>query len=150
VEPVIRTEAIKKDYELGAEVVHAVRGVDLVIERGEFVAIMGPSGSGKSTFMNLLGCLDTPTEGKYWLNGALVSELSDDELARVRNREIGRGPTRSTTSSCRSSTRASRPRIGDGGRRRSSRWSGSRTGWGIVPRSSRAGSASGSRSRARS
>jgi putative ABC transport system ATP-binding protein len=89
VEPVIRTEAIKKDYELGAEVVHAVRGVDLVIERGEFVAVMGPSGSGKSTFMNLLGCLDTPTEGKYWLNGALVSELSDDELARVRNREIG-------------------------------------------------------------
>jgi putative ABC transport system ATP-binding protein len=88
-EPVIRTEAIKKDYELGAEVVHAVRGVDLVIERGEFVAVMGPSGSGKSTFMNLLGCLDTPTEGKYWLNGALVSELTDDELARVRNREIG-------------------------------------------------------------
>jgi putative ABC transport system ATP-binding protein len=88
-DPVIRTEAIKKDYELGAEVVHAVRGVDLVIERGEFVAVMGPSGSGKSTFMNLLGCLDTPTEGKYWLNGALVSELSDDELARVRNREIG-------------------------------------------------------------
>jgi putative ABC transport system ATP-binding protein len=88
-EPVIRTEGIKKDYELGAEVVHAVRGVDLVIERGEFVAVMGPSGSGKSTFMNLLGCLDTPTEGRYWLNGALVSELSDDELARVRNREIG-------------------------------------------------------------
>src|SRR5688572_18039773 len=88
-EPVIRTERLKKDYELGAEIVHAVRGVDLVIERGEFVAVMGPSGSGKSTFMNLLGCLDTPTEGKYWLNGALVSELSDDELARVRNREIG-------------------------------------------------------------
>jgi putative ABC transport system ATP-binding protein len=86
---VIRTEGLKKDYELGAETVHAVRGVDLVIGRGEFVAIMGPSGSGKSTFMNLLGCLDTPTEGRYWLNGSLVSELSDDELARVRNREIG-------------------------------------------------------------
>jgi putative ABC transport system ATP-binding protein len=88
-DPVIRTEAITKDYELGAEIVHAVRGVDLVIQRGEFVAVMGPSGSGKSTFMNLLGCLDTPTQGKYWLNGALVSELTDDELARVRNREIG-------------------------------------------------------------
>ncbi len=86
---VIRTEGLRKDYVLGAEVVRAVRGVDLVIERGEFVAIMGPSGSGKSTFMNLLGCLDTPTEGKYWLNGSLVSERSDDELARVRNREIG-------------------------------------------------------------
>jgi putative ABC transport system ATP-binding protein len=88
-DPVIRTEAITKDYELGAEIVHAVRGVDLIIQRGEFVAVMGPSGSGKSTFMNLLGCLDTPTQGKYWLNGALVSELTDDELARVRNREIG-------------------------------------------------------------
>jgi putative ABC transport system ATP-binding protein len=88
-DPVIRTEGIKKDYELGAEIVHAVRGVDLVIQRGEFVAVMGPSGSGKSTFMNLLGCLDTPTEGKYWLNGSLVSALSEDELARVRNREIG-------------------------------------------------------------
>ncbi|MSR37010.1 MAG: ABC transporter ATP-binding protein [Gemmatimonadetes bacterium] len=88
-EPVIRTEGLNKDYELGAETVHAVRGVDLIIGRGEFVAVMGPSGSGKSTFMNLLGCLDTPTEGKYWLNGSLVSELSDDELARVRNSEIG-------------------------------------------------------------
>jgi putative ABC transport system ATP-binding protein len=86
---VIRTEGLRKDYVLGAEVVRAVRGVDLVIRRGEFVAIMGPSGSGKSTFMNLIGCLDTPTEGKYWLNEQLVSELSDDQLARVRNREIG-------------------------------------------------------------
>ncbi len=86
---VIHTEGLKKDYVLGSEVVHAVRGVDLHIERGEFVAIMGPSGSGKSTFMNLLGCLDTPTEGKYWLNGRMVSEMSDDQLAMVRNREIG-------------------------------------------------------------
>jgi putative ABC transport system ATP-binding protein len=87
--PVIRTDGIVKDYELGAETVHAVRGVDLVIEPGEFVALMGPSGSGKSTFMNILGCLDTPTAGRYWLNGQLVSELKDDELARIRNRLIG-------------------------------------------------------------
>jgi putative ABC transport system ATP-binding protein len=86
---VIRTEGLKKYYELGAETVRAVRGMDLEVRRGEFVAVMGPSGSGKSTFMNLIGCLDTPTDGKYWLNGQLVSELSDDELARVRNREIG-------------------------------------------------------------
>lgn len=86
---VIRTEGLMKYYELGAETVRAVRGVDLEIRRGEFVAVMGPSGSGKSTFMNMIGCLDTPTGGKYWLNGQLVSELSDDELARVRNREIG-------------------------------------------------------------
>ncbi len=86
---IIRTEGLKKHYVLGAETVRAVRGVDLVIRRGEFVAIMGPSGSGKSTFMNMVGCLDTPTEGRYWLNGQLVSELSDDQLARVRNKEIG-------------------------------------------------------------
>ena len=86
---IIRTEGIEKDYAMGAEIVRAVRGVDLVIERGEFVAVMGPSGSGKSTFMNLIGCLDTPTAGRYWLNGQLVSEFSDDELARVRNRDIG-------------------------------------------------------------
>ncbi|MDH3270451.1 MAG: ABC transporter ATP-binding protein [Gemmatimonadota bacterium] len=85
----IRTRGLTKHYVLGAETVRAVRGVDLVIERGEFVAIMGPSGSGKSTFMNMIGCLDTPTEGDYWLNGQLVSDLSDDQLARVRNREIG-------------------------------------------------------------
>jgi putative ABC transport system ATP-binding protein len=87
--PVIRTEGIVKDYELGAETVHAVRGVDLTIGPGEFVALMGPSGSGKSTFMNILGCLDTPTAGRYWLNGQLVSELKDDELARIRNQLIG-------------------------------------------------------------
>ena len=86
---IIRTEGLKKDYVLGAETVHAVRGVDLEIRRGEFVAVMGPSGSGKSTFMNMIGCLDTPTAGQYWLNGQLVSELSDDRLARVRNKEIG-------------------------------------------------------------
>lgn len=86
---IIRTEGLTKHYVLGAETVRAVRGVDLVIERGEFVAIMGPSGSGKSTFMNMIGCLDTPTAGKYWLNGQLVSDLSDDDLARVRNRQIG-------------------------------------------------------------
>ncbi len=88
-EPIIRTEGIKKDYVLGAETVHAVRGIDLVIEKGEFVAVMGPSGSGKSTFMNVLGCLDVPTAGRYWLNGRVVSELSEDELAAVRNKEIG-------------------------------------------------------------
>ncbi len=86
---IIRTEGLVKDYVLGAETVHAVRGVDLEIRVGEFVSIMGPSGSGKSTFMNMIGCLDTPTAGRYWLNGQLVSELSDDELARVRNQEIG-------------------------------------------------------------
>ncbi len=86
---VIQTRGLRKYYVLGAETVRAVRGVDLEIKRGEFVAIMGPSGSGKSTFMNLIGCLDTPTAGEYWLNGRQVSELSDDQLARVRNRDIG-------------------------------------------------------------
>ncbi len=86
---IIRTEGLRKDYVLGAETVLAVRGVDIEIRTGDFVAVMGPSGSGKSTFMNLLGCLDTPTEGDYWLSGTRVKELSDDELARVRNREIG-------------------------------------------------------------
>lgn len=89
VSEIIRTEGIEKFYHLGAETVRAVRGIDLLIEREEFVAVMGPSGSGKSTFMNVLGCLDTPTAGKYWLNDQLVSELTEDDLARVRNREIG-------------------------------------------------------------
>jgi len=86
---IIKTEGLKKYYILGAETVRAVRGVDIEIRTGEFVAVMGPSGSGKSTFMNLLGALDTPTEGEYWLSGTRVRDLSDDELARVRNREIG-------------------------------------------------------------
>jgi putative ABC transport system ATP-binding protein len=87
--PIIKTAGLKKDYELGAETVRALRGVDLVVQRNEYIAIMGPSGSGKSTFMNLIGCLDTPTAGEYWLNDQLVSDLTDDELARIRNREIG-------------------------------------------------------------
>src|SRR5438874_8331546 len=85
----ICTEDLWKTYEMGAEQVHALRGVNLRIQRNEYVAIMGPSGSGKSTLMNLIGCLDTPSQGKYWLNGQLVSELDDDELARIRNKEIG-------------------------------------------------------------
>ena len=88
-ELIIKTEGLTKHYVLGAETVKACRDVDLTIEKGEFVAIMGPSGSGKSTFMNMIGCLDTPTAGDYWLNGQKVSDLTDDQLARVRNREIG-------------------------------------------------------------
>jgi putative ABC transport system ATP-binding protein len=88
-EPVIRTVGLTRDYPMGGEVVHALRGVDLEIPPNEFVAIMGPSGSGKSTLMNLIGCLDTPTAGEYWLAGTEVSKMTDDELARVRNRQIG-------------------------------------------------------------
>jgi len=86
---VILTHKLKRDYDMGGEVVHALRGIDIQIKRNEFVAVMGPSGSGKSTLMNLIGCLDTPTAGEYWLNGQKVSDLSDDELARIRNKEIG-------------------------------------------------------------
>ena len=86
---VILTYKLARDYVLGTETVHALRGVDIQIRRNEFTAIMGPSGSGKSTLMNLLGCLYTPTGGEYWLNSQKVSELSDDELARIRNKEIG-------------------------------------------------------------
>jgi putative ABC transport system ATP-binding protein len=85
----IRTEDLWKTYEMGAEHLHALRGVSIEIRRGEYVAIMGPSGSGKSTLMNLIGCLDTPSKGRYWLAGRLVSELNDDELAYIRNKEIG-------------------------------------------------------------
>ena len=86
---VIKTEGLWKTYEMGAEKVHALRGVDLEMGKAEYVAIMGPSGSGKSSLMNLIGCLDTPTSGKYWLAGRQVSELDDDELAYIRNKEIG-------------------------------------------------------------
>ena len=86
---VIVTRGLKREYDMGGEIVRALRGVDLAIRRNEYVAIMGPSGSGKSTLMNLIGCLDTPSAGEYWLSGQQVSRMSDDELARVRNREIG-------------------------------------------------------------
>jgi putative ABC transport system ATP-binding protein len=86
---VILTHHLTREYVMGAEVVHALRGVDIQIKRNEFVAVMGPSGSGKSTLMNLIGCLDTPTTGEYWLNGQKVSDLTDDDLARIRNKEIG-------------------------------------------------------------
>ncbi|HEX6913171.1 MAG TPA: ABC transporter ATP-binding protein [Longimicrobium sp.] len=87
--PVIETHGLQKHYDLGAETVRALRGVDLRIHRNEYVAIMGPSGSGKSTLMNLIGCLDSPTAGEYVLNGQRVAGMKDDELARIRNREIG-------------------------------------------------------------
>src|SRR5216110_2687365 len=87
---IIKVEDLWKTYDMGSEQqVHALRGVNIEIRRNEYVAIMGPSGSGKSTLMNLIGCLDTPSRGQYWLNGHLVSELDDDELARIRNKEIG-------------------------------------------------------------
>src|SRR5215467_8770961 len=86
---VIRTTELTKTYQMGAEQLHALRGVSVEVRKGEYVAIMGPSGSGKSTLMNLIGCLDSPTRGSYWLAGRLVSQLGDDELAAIRNREIG-------------------------------------------------------------
>jgi putative ABC transport system ATP-binding protein len=86
---VILTHRLTREYVMGAEVVHALRGVDIQIRKNEYVACMGPSGSGKSTLMNLIGCLDTPTAGEYWLNGQKVSDLTDDQLARIRNKEIG-------------------------------------------------------------
>src|SRR5580700_1175952 len=86
----IATEDLWKTYDMGLEQqVHALRGINLRIQRNEYVAIMGPSGSGKSTLMNLIGCLDSPSKGRYWLNQQLVSDLDDDELARIRNKEIG-------------------------------------------------------------
>jgi putative ABC transport system ATP-binding protein len=86
---VIVTRNLQREYDMGGEIVRALRGVDVTIRKNEFVAVMGPSGSGKSTLMNLIGCLDSPTAGEYWLNGHRVSELEDDELARIRNKEIG-------------------------------------------------------------
>ncbi len=86
---VIVTRNLQREYDMGGEIVRALRGVDITIRKNEFVAVMGPSGSGKSTLMNLVGCLDSPTAGEYWLNGYRVSELEDDELARIRNKEIG-------------------------------------------------------------
>src|SRR5689334_14449648 len=85
----IETQDLWKTYQMGTEEIHALRGVSIAIERGEYVAIMGPSGSGKSTLMNLIGCLDTPTKGSYLLNNKQVSQMNDDELARIRNEEIG-------------------------------------------------------------
>ena len=85
----ILTHKLAREYDMGSETVRALRGVNLQIRRNEYVAVMGPSGSGKSTLMNLIGCLDTPTGGEYWLNGQRVSDLSDDALARIRNKEIG-------------------------------------------------------------
>jgi len=86
---IILTHKVTREYDMGSELVRALRGVSVQIRRNEYVAVMGPSGSGKSTLMNLIGCLDTPTSGEYWLNGQKVSDLSDDELARIRNKEIG-------------------------------------------------------------
>jgi putative ABC transport system ATP-binding protein len=88
-DPLIKTDDLWKTYDMGSAEVHALQGVYFSIHRNEYVAIMGPSGSGKSTLMNLIGCLDTPTKGHYWLNGKLVSEMDDDELAHIRNKEIG-------------------------------------------------------------
>src|SRR5437588_862850 len=85
----IETVDLWKTYVMGAEEIHALRGITLQIDRGEYVAIMGPSGSGKSTLMHLIGCLDTPTKGSYLLNGKQVSQMNDNELARIRNEEIG-------------------------------------------------------------
>src|SRR5881296_460527 len=89
VENMIQTEDLWKTYEMGSTEVHALQGVSFSIQRNEYVAITGPSGSGKSTLMNLIGCLDTPSKGQYWLNGKNVSEMDDDELARIRNQEVG-------------------------------------------------------------
>ena len=88
-EPVLRVRGLGRDYAMGSETVHALHAVDLTVARNEYVAIMGPSGSGKSTLMNILGCLESPSRGEYWLNGVPVSGLTDAELAHVRNREIG-------------------------------------------------------------
>ncbi len=86
---IILTHKLTREYDMGSELIRALRGVSVQIQKNEYVAVMGPSGSGKSTLMNLIGCLDTPTSGEYWLNSQKVSDLADDELARIRNKEIG-------------------------------------------------------------
>ena len=88
-EAIIVTQNLQRRYDMGGEIIHALRGIDLQIDHGEYVAVMGPSGSGKSTLMNMIGCLDTPDDGQYWLNGELVSAMNDRQLARVRNSEVG-------------------------------------------------------------
>ena len=88
-ETTIKTHNLQRRYRMGGEMIHALRGVDLTVGRGEYVAIMGPSGSGKSTLMNMIGCLDSPDDGEYWLNGKLVSDMNNNELAKVRNKEVG-------------------------------------------------------------
>jgi putative ABC transport system ATP-binding protein len=85
----IKTTQLKRSFAVGSETVHALKGIDLSVEAGEFISIMGPSGSGKTTLMNIIGCLDTPTSGEYYLNNQLVNELDEDSLARIRNKEIG-------------------------------------------------------------
>ena len=86
---IIKTEKVIRSFEVGTQKIDALKGIDLSIDRGEFISIMGPSGSGKTTLMNIIGCLDTPTSGNYYLNNQLVNDLDDDELARIRNKEIG-------------------------------------------------------------
>ena len=156
---VIVTRGITRDYDMGGEVVHALRGVELAVRRNEYVAIMGPSGSGKSTLMNLIGCLDTPSAGEYWLNGVLVSRMADDELARVRNREIGFVfqtfnllPRAIGAAQCRAAARVRGRGLAPSersARRRRCRACSSPIAWITAPTSSPADSASASRSRAR-
>tara|TARA_B100001094_G_scaffold150090_1_gene145244 strand:- start:118 stop:795 length:678 start_codon:yes stop_codon:yes gene_type:complete len=86
---IIKTEKVIRSFEVGTQKIDALKGIDLSVDRGEFISIMGPSGSGKTTLMNIIGCLDTPTSGNYYLNNQLVNDLDDDELARIRNKEIG-------------------------------------------------------------
>src|SRR5918999_734086 len=144
----IETRDLWKTYRMGDEDIHALKGVSIQIDRGEYVAIMGPSGSGKSTLMNLIGCLDTPSQGTYLLNEKEVSQMNDNELARIRNEEIGfvfqtfNLLPRCTTSNCRWSTLVWGRRIGSNARRPRSRRSSSHRGCITGRTSSRAASAS--------